>query len=634
MKAILFWAATILSACAANAAQLDQVFQTHHDFAISLPDEWVEIPKAEIDKHFSEIYGNYPNLPREEFDYAYQLKSSENWFEYPYIMVQVQNTGKRKEPTESVLKENKSQILDGAKRGYEQGMAEMGDSLSLVDSASLDEGLVDWDIEHHVMWMGQRAQVANVGSIATAMAICLTENGILRVGLASKEADSDTYQPIFRQIVNSIEYGPSLKYQPDHSNSQVNASGTPPDEEIRAFASGKREMFDSKSHAKAKGVHLNIEYPMTWTAEEGLRPNIVQKFAGRDNMGNSILCALTIKDLPVVEPNEETDLLKEPTLREMISEMGNTSIIEAGNTKIEGEDAGWIVFTLNAERAGLTLFTHNLMFITIHNHKLINVGFTMSGKVDANTLSNQFAAYRPLFHLIANSIVYQDKWEQDVTSSNDKVNTPLNYGLSFNWKDNSPQLTGADNTQNKGVAKGSGERVSIGGGCFINLPPGSSVCSNEDGFLIICETNGIPTIFAYSYPVSQSPPKWAAYSSNKLKALELFRDEQIEFEHNKSIDAKNIGMNSEVIKWNLPYPLEHLDRPAFGIDLVRRDKFNAMGDAAEVNTYCINIQILNGQYIHTINLKCMRDPSMTPIDAPPPDIYNDLIKSISFEKVP
>lgn len=183
-----------------------------------------------------------------------------------------------------------------------------------------------------------------------------------------------------------------------------------PKGDFNAFVGGQKLKYDSQDHAKAKGIHLTIEYPKTWIAEEGQRPNIVQKFIGKDDAGNSIQCILLIKDTPLLMRFVETEVVKEDFLKQMVTEMGGT-YIKSGSTKIEGQDMGWAIFTKTAERAGFNITSQNLIFIAIYKHKFVQLHFMVGGQAGESTVEDRFASYLPLFQLMANSLIFQGKWK-------------------------------------------------------------------------------------------------------------------------------------------------------------------------------------------------------------------------------
>ena len=63
-------------------------------FSISIPDGWIEIPADIIEANEREAARLAPNFPAQHYDFGFQLASSENWLEYPYILVQIKNTSR------------------------------------------------------------------------------------------------------------------------------------------------------------------------------------------------------------------------------------------------------------------------------------------------------------------------------------------------------------------------------------------------------------------------------------------------------------------------------------------------------------------------------------------------------------
>lgn len=311
-----------------------------------------------------------------------------------------------------MFKSIKPQLVRGLKQEFETATDNISETNTYNKDVSFADDLVDWDLENHVMWMGQRSQVADVGAVLTIMAVCLTEKGVLRVGLAIRESDYSTYLPLFREIVNSIEYDPSIQYKPASSAPNNSMAGVTPNEETLAFIERRNNnRYESKGHAKSEGINIIIDYPSSWTAKEGNRPHIVQNLSGRDNRGYLIQCLISVKRIPFHAWGNEDDLISMDNIKQLIAEMEQASFVDGDNTKIEGQKAVWGIFSQTGERAGLTLNTHNMMFMTVYKHKLIGLHFSMSSKDDKSILARQFALYRPLFHLIANSLILKDKWE-------------------------------------------------------------------------------------------------------------------------------------------------------------------------------------------------------------------------------
>ncbi|MEX0777836.1 MAG: DUF805 domain-containing protein [Phycisphaeraceae bacterium] len=177
------------------------------------------------------------------------------------------------------------------------------------------------------------------------------------------------------------------------------------------FLDGHRSTFSTKGHPKAKGANFTIAYPSSWAAEEGVRPNIVQKFTSEGGRGLETMM-VTTKDVPpdmALTEEVKRAVLSPEQLPEMLPK--GAVLIEARSTEIEGEPAGIVEFTLRAERGELSLATHMRILSFFVGNTLVQVQFGVAGPAGAEDyVTGQMDAHRPLFALMANSIVFPDKW--------------------------------------------------------------------------------------------------------------------------------------------------------------------------------------------------------------------------------
>lgn len=171
------------------------------------------------------------------------------------------------------------------------------------------------------------------------------------------------------------------------------------------------------------------------------------------------------------------------------------------------------------------------------------------------------------------------------------------------------------------------KEINLPGSCSFSIPDAFSFRERDSNYIEFYNQDGIPSIFVTTYNIKDYSPGWIALLPDTVAAAIQFRVEQEELEEEKTRGLKEYGLNSEIIRWNTPYPLPHLKQPSFGIDYVRHDKSNVMGKHQEGRAYCINIQILNGQLLYTINMKHISTPD-TPVDANIPEQYSDIIQSI------
>ncbi len=184
--------------------------------------------------------------------------------------------------------------------------------------------------------------------------------------------------------------------------------------EVEQFTSGGRFVFSTKGHRKSKGVNFEISYPVTWAAKEGERPNIVQKFVSERGKGLEMVLIQT-KDLKIPKDVSFTnDDISEFFESDWSSVFSNSdmSIIYMTSTKIEGTPAAMVEYKMKGERLGLDATTHSIGLYFFQNRILVSVVCSTIDLINGNHIdSASFDAYRKLFFLILNSIVFPDKWK-------------------------------------------------------------------------------------------------------------------------------------------------------------------------------------------------------------------------------
>jgi len=187
-----------------------RVFNNARDgFSISLPSDWKEIPLDVLKKFSGAMAKLAPNMEEQEYQYGYQLASFDQWLECPYIVIQVQNTGR--------VAEGQFAKLAQKKEIFEREMKTVETNLSLILSQSQMSEPV-YDVERHALWIRSEVNVEFVGKVKTLSAALLTEKGTLNIYCFAKESEFPGYAPLFETIANSIQFGEGMKYKPRDSD--------------------------------------------------------------------------------------------------------------------------------------------------------------------------------------------------------------------------------------------------------------------------------------------------------------------------------------------------------------------------------------------------------------------------------
>jgi len=182
----------------------------------------------------------------------------------------------------------------------------------------------------------------------------------------------------------------------------------------KEFIDGNYIQFSTSGHPKSKGINMTISYPRSWLAKEGERPNIVQKFHSDGGQGSEIVLIIT-KSLPlppgtVVPESELQEFFAPNELKKMVPQ--GAVFVDAESTKIESLPAGILEYSMRQERAGATIYSQVISYIFIYGTTMVQLQCAVS--TDPMTVPNlapRMESFKPLFFMMANSIVLPDKWK-------------------------------------------------------------------------------------------------------------------------------------------------------------------------------------------------------------------------------
>jgi hypothetical protein len=191
--------------------------------------------------------------------------------------------------------------------------------------------------------------------------------------------------------------------------------GTPIDDGIMELMTETQVEYNMKLHPKAHGLDISIKYPESWKAEEGIRPHFVKKFIGNPVAGIFPICMLIVKDIPPWGSFFFESKIGDSLLPEMLSEMAppEATYIDGGATQIDGESGAWIKCFTPVERAGLSFGVYTLEYLFFYGGKMIEIQCAVGGSAkDKVMLEDAFTSYLPIFQMIGNSVVINEKWAQ------------------------------------------------------------------------------------------------------------------------------------------------------------------------------------------------------------------------------
>jgi hypothetical protein len=184
---------------------------------------------------------------------------------------------------------------------------------------------------------------------------------------------------------------------------------------LQEFVQGSKRTFNSAGDPKAKGLTLTFEYPRSWAPREASRPNTLAVVFSENGRGLEA-CSLVAKGLPLL-PNETVsqrdieEILATEALRHFMPPGG--VYLQGGKTSIDGLPAGWLIYQLDTDRAGLGVRTRSIAFPVIYRKQIIALSCTAVDPPEASDeqVTRHFDAYLPLFRHIAASLIVHNRWK-------------------------------------------------------------------------------------------------------------------------------------------------------------------------------------------------------------------------------
>ena len=183
---------------------------------------------------------------------------------------------------------------------------------------------------------------------------------------------------------------------------------------VAEMSQGFKRTFRTENHPKSKGIDFQIEYPMSWTTKEGIRPSIIQNIKSDNGFGASSIM-LMVKDIPLFNGRKLTN--KEKTLMFAPSEVKNlvpdgATFISAKPIVLDAQKGAMLVYDEIVERVDLKMRVRSVQFLTIYDDKMIIIN-CLTGNVGEplTKLNERYKKLEPLFKYVANSFVIQSQYK-------------------------------------------------------------------------------------------------------------------------------------------------------------------------------------------------------------------------------
>jgi len=171
---------------------LNKPFYTKHKFTIFLPLEWREIPGEILTLGSKTAQEKYDISTFSKYDYGFQLNSNIEWFDYPYILIQLEKG-----------RVSENEYTKKLKKGL--------DDFKYLNILVLKTNELIYDPNSKILWILYEAKRDNK-NIKGITGIILTEISTIQVHCYSLAHEYDNYLPLFEQIIKSIELSGDIRY--------------------------------------------------------------------------------------------------------------------------------------------------------------------------------------------------------------------------------------------------------------------------------------------------------------------------------------------------------------------------------------------------------------------------------------
>ena len=200
---------------------------------------------------------------------------------------------------------------------------------------------------------------------------------------------------------------------------------------IKEVVMGFKQTFRTKEHPKAKGLDFQIEYPRSWSAREGRRPNVIQFFKSSYGKG-FISASIMTKDMLLEIGDELTSqelsqlntssgakeiasqLFSEANLREMARSMGMNNVRDIGAKRmvLDRWPGAMIEFVGEQQRLNFTVTMYNRIYFALYKNYMVFLQCQVAKwpSDHESAFKKRIAKYAPLFHWMANSLVIQSQY--------------------------------------------------------------------------------------------------------------------------------------------------------------------------------------------------------------------------------
>lgn len=181
----------------------------------------------------------------------------------------------------------------------------------------------------------------------------------------------------------------------------------------KEFLAGYKKRFTTDGSGKSKGIAFHIDYPKSWQAKDGYRPNVIQNLRSKKGHGPAMVLFM-IRLAPDGEDFSKLDvdeLCNKKYVQNFIP--GDGDLIKFGKLTLEGLPGIFFESKSIEERMGQAFCSRGITYIFFHANAMIMIMNQVAFPQGDKEPEMEFEKNRRLFHQIVNSFVLLGRYSSD-----------------------------------------------------------------------------------------------------------------------------------------------------------------------------------------------------------------------------
>lgn len=190
--------------------------------------------------------------------------------------------------------------------------------------------------------------------------------------------------------------------------------------ELLGFIKGNKEVFLSRGLQKANGLNIRMEYPSGWSTRDGKRPHVLQFFKSPNLFEMASISVYKVsefydlnqEELTLYADDIESQLMSNEMMRSLLIINDDTTIEEYkfSTTRLDALSAVMASCKVstqgNANIGLIRMFTQTYLIVYKKSFIMFQYMIQQHSYESETAFNKRIDDYKPLFQLMANSIVF------------------------------------------------------------------------------------------------------------------------------------------------------------------------------------------------------------------------------------